>query len=69
MADPDIEASPTGRFGEGASEPRAEDTPPSSYSRDTAQDFSRWRQGEPQDTPREGTAEHAPLIDRPRPET
>jgi hypothetical protein len=68
MADADIEAAPTGAFGEGAPEQAAEDTPPSSYSRDTEQHFSRWRQGEPDDAGQEGTAEHAPMIDRPRPE-
>jgi hypothetical protein len=68
MADADIEASPTGAFGEGAPERPAEDTPPTSYSRDTEQHFSRWQQGEPKETAREGTAEHVPMIDRPRPD-
>jgi hypothetical protein len=66
MADADIEPSPTGPFGEGASERPAEDAPPTSHSRDTAQHFSRWRQAEPEDTAQEGTAEHVPMIDRPR---
>jgi hypothetical protein len=68
MADVDTQASPTGPFGEGAPERPPGDTAAGSYSRDTAQHFSRWRRGEPQDTAREGSAEHAPMIDRPRPE-
>ena len=67
MADADNEAAPTGPFGEGAPERPAEATPPASYARDTEQHFSRWREGEPKDTAREGTAEHVPMIDRPRP--
>jgi hypothetical protein len=66
MADAEIEASPTGPFGEGAPERPPEGTPPTSSSRDTAQHFSRWRQDEPKDTAQEGTAEHVPMIDRPR---
>ena len=66
MADADIEVSPTGPFGEGGPERPAEDTPSASYSRDTAQHFFRRRQGEPKDTAREGTADHVPMIDRPR---
>jgi hypothetical protein len=67
MADADIEPAPTGPFGEGAPERLPEDTPSGSYSRDSAQHFSRWRAREAEDVAREGTAEHVPLIDRPRP--
>jgi hypothetical protein len=67
MADADIEPAPTGPFGEGASERPAEDVPDASYPRDTEQHFSRWRQGESEEAAREGTAEHPPKIDRPRP--
>ena len=68
MADAEIEASPTGPFGEGAPEQAADEAAPTPYARDTAQHFSRWRQGEPSDTAEEGTAEHVPMIDRPSPE-
>jgi hypothetical protein len=67
MEDSDIEASPTGAFGEDAPEQPAGQVPPPSYSRETEQHFSRWRQDEPDDPAREGTAEHAPRIDRPGP--
>jgi hypothetical protein len=68
MADAEIEAAPTGPFGEGAAEQAAADAPPASYSRDTEQHFSRQRQGDPEGTADEGTAEHVPMIDRRAPE-
>jgi len=67
MADADIEVAPTGPFGEGAPERAAEETPPTTGSRDTEQHFSRWRRREPEGAAEEGTAEHVPMIDRPRP--
>jgi hypothetical protein len=67
MAEPDIQPAPTGAFGEGAPERAAEETPPSSGSRETGQHFSRWRRREPEEAAGEGTAEHVPMIDRPRP--
>jgi hypothetical protein len=66
MTDADQEPAPTGAFGEGAGEQPAEETQPVSYARDTTQDVSRSLQGEPKDRAQEGTAEHAPMIDRPR---
>ena len=68
MADAETEAAPTGPFGEGAAEQAAAGSPPASYSRDTEQHFSRQRQGDAESTAGEGTAEHAPMIDRPAPE-
>jgi hypothetical protein len=63
MTDADQAPAPTGAFGEGA----AEETKPALYARETSQDVSRSLQEEPKDKAQEGTAEHAPMIDRPRP--
>jgi hypothetical protein len=68
MADAEIEAAPTGPFGEGAAERTAADAPPPSYSRDTEQHFFRQRRADTEAAAGEGTAEHAPMIDRPAPE-
>jgi len=68
MTSADIEPAPTGPFGEGAPERPAEETPPTASSRETEQHFSPWRQEEPSEAEGDGTAEHAPMIDRPRPE-
>jgi hypothetical protein len=67
MADAEIEAAPTGPFGEGAAERTAAEAPSPSYSRDTEQHFFRQRRADTEAAD-EGTAEHAPMIDRPAPE-
>jgi hypothetical protein len=66
MTDADQAPAPTGAFGEGAGEQPAEETKAASYARETSQDVSRSLQEEPKDKAQEGTAEHAPMIDRPR---
>jgi hypothetical protein len=62
MTENEIEPAPTGAFREGAPDRPAAERPPASYSRDTAQDVSRSRGS---DDESEGTAERAPIIDRP----
>ena len=64
MAETNMEASPTGAFGEGASERPAEHAPAPSYKRDTAQHVSRSPQSETDDAEGGGTSVHAPMIKR-----
>jgi hypothetical protein len=66
MTDIDGRAHPTGVFGEGAPDQPDGDAAPT-YRADSEQHFSRWAPGGAEGAADEGTAEHAPLIDRPRP--
>ena len=65
MTDAHRKADPTGYFGEGAPD-QADSGMPLSYRGDTEQHFSRWAPGSAEGGADEGTAEHAPLIERPR---
>ncbi|HSK26087.1 MAG TPA: hypothetical protein VK894_04175 [Jiangellales bacterium] len=60
------EPDPTGAFGEGAPEGLSDQALPSLEDRRTEQSFSRWPLEEYAESGGQDTAEHAPLIDRPR---